>query len=161
MMAGDLQGASPYGNCYAAAIITASGPGSLGGKRPGMAFADFRPDMGPAIALRLRQHLTLTPQVQQALRLLQMSAMEFAQEMEQALAANPFLEENPDAPPPRATPRSKKWSLPQEGSAMAPPSEREQDDWGGVRRAADAVGAPARAAAHVARATATARSPRW
>ena len=29
--------------------------------------------MGPAIALRLRQHLTLTPQVQQALRLLQMS----------------------------------------------------------------------------------------
>ena len=51
--------------------------------------------MGPAIALRLRQHLTLTPQVQQALRLLQMSALEFAQEMEQALAANPFLEENP------------------------------------------------------------------
>ena len=70
-----------------------------------MAFADFRPDMGPAIALRLRQHLTLTPQVQQALRLLQMSAMVFAQEMEQALAANPFLEENPDAPPaPRDTP---------------------------------------------------------
>src|SRR5207237_1034951 len=59
--------------------------------------------MGPAIALRLRQHLTLTPQVQQALKLLQMSAMEFAQEMEQALAANPFLEENPDAPAP--TPR--------------------------------------------------------
>ena len=41
--------------------------------------------MGPAIALRLRQHLTLTPQVQQALRLLQMSALEFAQEREQAL----------------------------------------------------------------------------
>src|SRR3954462_4431561 len=49
--------------------------------------------MGPAIALRLRQHLTLTPQVQQALRLLQMSALEFAQEMEQALTENPFLEE--------------------------------------------------------------------
>src|SRR5438093_4161577 len=59
--------------------------------------------MGPAIALRLRQHLTLTPQVQQALKLLQMSALEFAQEMEQALTANPFLEENPDAPAP--TPR--------------------------------------------------------
>ena len=56
--------------------------------------------MGPAIALRLRQHLTLTPQVQQALKLLQMSAMEFAQEMEQALAANPFLEENAEAPTP-------------------------------------------------------------
>ena len=49
--------------------------------------------MGPAIALRLRQHLTLTPQVQQALRLLQMSALEFAQEMDQALTTNPFLEE--------------------------------------------------------------------
>ena len=55
--------------------------------------------MGPAIALRLRQHLTLTPQVQQALRLLQMSALEFAQEMDQALTANPFLEESTDAPP--------------------------------------------------------------
>jgi RNA polymerase sigma-54 factor len=53
--------------------------------------------MGPAIALRLRQHLTLTPQVQQALRLLQMSALEFAQEMDQALTVNPFLEENAEA----------------------------------------------------------------
>ena len=54
--------------------------------------------MGPAIALRLRQHLTLTPQVQQALRLLQMSALEFAQEMEQALSENPFLEEKETSP---------------------------------------------------------------
>src|SRR5688500_7800350 len=59
--------------------------------------------MGPAIALRLRQRLTRTPQVQQALRLLQMSALEFAQEMEQALAANPFLEENPETPVPAGT----------------------------------------------------------
>src|SRR5712671_5590355 len=62
-----------------------------------------RISMGPAIALRLRQHLTLTPQVQQALKLLQMSALEFAQEMEQALTANPFLEENSDAPAPAAS----------------------------------------------------------
>ena len=55
--------------------------------------------MAPAIALRLRQHLTLTPQVQQALKLLQMSALEFAQEMEEALSSNPFLEENADTPP--------------------------------------------------------------
>ena len=53
--------------------------------------------MGPAIALRLRQHLTLTPQVQQALKLLQMSALEFQQEMDQALTSNPFLEENETA----------------------------------------------------------------
>jgi hypothetical protein len=43
--------------------------------------------MGPAIALRLRQHLTLTPQVQQALRLLQMSALEFAQEFHETAVA--------------------------------------------------------------------------
>jgi RNA polymerase sigma-54 factor len=90
--------------------------------------------MGPAIALRLRQHLTLTPQVQQALRLLQMSALEFAQEMEQALTANPFLEENPDAPAPIGSDKStsvEEVILPQEpmGSGAA---EREQSDWGGV-----------------------------
>jgi RNA polymerase sigma-54 factor len=48
--------------------------------------------------LRLRQQLALTPQLQQALRLLQLSALEFTQELEQALSSNPFLEEDPDAP---------------------------------------------------------------
>ena len=41
--------------------------------------------MAPALDLRLRQHLALTPQLQQALRLLQLSALEFAQEMGEAL----------------------------------------------------------------------------
>jgi RNA polymerase sigma-54 factor len=89
--------------------------------------------MGPAIALRLRQHLTLTPQVQQALRLLQMSALEFAQEMEEALTANPFLEENPDGPAPvtrDGVGQVEEVILPQEPAGA--PSEREQDDWGGV-----------------------------
>lgn len=49
--------------------------------------------MAPALDLRLRQHLALTPQLQQALRLLQLSALEFAQEMGEALVNNPFLEE--------------------------------------------------------------------
>jgi RNA polymerase sigma-54 factor len=47
--------------------------------------------------LRLRQHLTLTPQLQQALRLLQLSSLEFEQEMRAALTANPFLEEEEEA----------------------------------------------------------------
>ena len=90
--------------------------------------------MGPAIALRLRQHLTLTPQVQQALRLLQMSAMEFAQEMEQALTANPFLEENPDAATPTPRETVEEVMLPQEGGGggSAPAGDREQEDWGGA-----------------------------
>ncbi|HZX31673.1 MAG TPA: RNA polymerase factor sigma-54, partial [Rhodocyclaceae bacterium] len=48
--------------------------------------------------LRLRQHLAVTPQLQQALRLLQLSSLEFQQEVEQAVATNPFLEEIADAP---------------------------------------------------------------
>src|SRR3954471_14398310 len=95
-----------------------------------------RTTMGPAIALRLRQHLTLTPQVQQALKLLQMSTLEFAQEMEEALTANPFLEENPDAPPPatRDAATMDDVVVPQE-STPGGSVDREQDDWGGANDA--------------------------
>lgn len=53
--------------------------------------------MSLGMELRLRQHLAVTPQLQQALRLLQLSSLEFAQEVEQALSTNPFLEEDPAA----------------------------------------------------------------
>src|SRR5690606_24765509 len=98
-----LQAPRPRGNCYARRASSTARPCVQRRNSDGMAFAEKAgkgKPMGPAIALRLRQHLTLTPQVQQALRLLQMSALEFSQEMEQAVAANPFLEENPDAPAP-------------------------------------------------------------
>ena len=88
--------------------------------------------MGPAIALRLRQHLTLTPQVQQALRLLQMSALEFAQEMEQALTSNPFLEDNSDtAAAPREASTVEEVVVPQEPASPGI-SDREQEEWAGV-----------------------------
>src|SRR5512145_2126495 len=92
--------------------------------------------MGPAIALRLRQHLTLTPQVQQALRLLQMSALEFAQEMEQALTANPFLEETGEAPsaPREASSGLDEVVVPQESSAPGV-SDRDQEEWAGLAEA--------------------------
>ncbi len=48
----------------------------------------------PAFELRARQQLALTPRLQQSVRLLQLSALEFAQELQQALATNPFLEED-------------------------------------------------------------------
>lgn len=54
--------------------------------------------MSLGIELRMRQHLAITPQIQQALRLLQLSSQEFTQEVEQAVTSNPFLEEDPDAP---------------------------------------------------------------
>jgi len=45
--------------------------------------------------LHTRQHLALTPRLQQAVRLLQLSALEFQQELREALETNPFLEYAP------------------------------------------------------------------
>ncbi|MGH6623426.1 MAG: RNA polymerase factor sigma-54, partial [Burkholderiaceae bacterium] len=39
-----------------------------------------------------RQQQTLTPRLQQAVRLLQLSSLDFAQEVQQAMGTNPFLE---------------------------------------------------------------------
>jgi RNA polymerase sigma-54 factor len=44
--------------------------------------------------LRMRQGMTMTPQLQQALRLLQLSTIDLEQELRDALVTNPFLEED-------------------------------------------------------------------
>jgi len=48
--------------------------------------------MKPSLQVRLSQHLALTPQLQQSIRLLQLSTLELNQEVEQMLAQNPLLE---------------------------------------------------------------------
>jgi RNA polymerase sigma-54 factor len=48
--------------------------------------------MKQSLQLRLSQHLALTPQLQQSIRLLQLSTLELNQEIEQALQDNPLLE---------------------------------------------------------------------
>lgn len=48
--------------------------------------------MKQTLQLRLSQHLALTPQLQQSIRLLQLSSLELNQEIEQALQENPLLE---------------------------------------------------------------------
>ena len=48
--------------------------------------------MKQGLSLRTSQHLALTPQLQQSIRLLQLSTLEMAQEVEQMLDDNPFLE---------------------------------------------------------------------
>jgi len=48
------------------------------------------------LSLRVSQHLALTPQLQQSIRLLQLSTLEMAQEVEQMLDENPFLERSED-----------------------------------------------------------------
>lgn len=50
------------------------------------------PRMKPTLQLRFSQQLALTPQLQQSIRLLQLSTLELDQELEQALAENPLLE---------------------------------------------------------------------
>ena len=50
--------------------------------------------MKQGLSLRVSQHLALTPQLQQSIRLLQLSTMELSQEIEQMLDDNPFLEKD-------------------------------------------------------------------
>ena len=52
--------------------------------------------MKQGLSLRVSQHLALTPQLQQSIRLLQLSTLELGQEVEQMLDDNPFLERGAD-----------------------------------------------------------------
>jgi RNA polymerase sigma-54 factor len=58
----------------------------------------------PTLQLRLGQHLSLTPQLRQAIRLLQLSSVELEQEIQEALTSNPLLDDGDgeDAPAPAA-----------------------------------------------------------
>ena len=49
--------------------------------------------MKQGLQLRLSQQLAMTPQLQQAIRLLQLSTLELQQELQQALDSNPLLEQ--------------------------------------------------------------------
>ncbi|MBS0347936.1 MAG: RNA polymerase factor sigma-54 [Proteobacteria bacterium] len=48
--------------------------------------------MKPSLQLKLSQHLALTPQLQQSIKLLQLSTLELNQEIEKILLENPMLE---------------------------------------------------------------------
>ncbi|CDL82431.1 RNA polymerase factor sigma-54 [Xenorhabdus szentirmaii] len=50
--------------------------------------------MKQSLQLRISQQLTMTPQLQQAIRLLQLSTLELQQEIQQALETNPLLEQD-------------------------------------------------------------------
>jgi len=54
--------------------------------------------MKPALQLKLSQHLALTPQLQQSIKLLQLSTVEMQQEIERYLLENPMLERDDDHP---------------------------------------------------------------
>ena len=72
--------------------------------------------MKPGLSLRVSQHLALTPQLQQSIRLLQLSTLELASEVEQMLDDNPFLERDDE--------RSSAWRAPIRASARVIASRR-------------------------------------
>src|SRR5215207_5425203 len=59
--------------------------------------------MKQTLQLKLTQHLTLTPQLQQSIRLLQLSTLELNSEVDRMLQENPLLEreEGDDEAPPQ------------------------------------------------------------
>ncbi|MBL6734908.1 MAG: RNA polymerase factor sigma-54 [Shewanellaceae bacterium] len=54
--------------------------------------------MKAALQLKMNQQLTMTPQLQQAIHLLQLSSLELQQEIQQAVESNPLLEAEDNAP---------------------------------------------------------------
>ena len=54
--------------------------------------------MKQSLELKIGQHLSMTPQLQQAIRLLQLSSLDLQQEVQEALDSNPLLESTDDIP---------------------------------------------------------------
>ncbi|MBP6898553.1 MAG: RNA polymerase factor sigma-54 [Burkholderiaceae bacterium] len=83
--------------------------------------------MKPSLQVRLSQHLALTPQLQQSIRLLQLSTLELHQEIEQMLEANPFLEVEEGADSSSAY-GLERVSLPDSGQELAKERQSERED---------------------------------
>jgi RNA polymerase sigma-54 factor len=88
--------------------------------------------MKHSLQLKLSQHLTLTPQLQQSIRLLQLSTLELNQEIETFLQENPLLErddeEEAPAPPPSLTPATTTTTSSESESPPTSGTENEQSD---------------------------------
>ena len=85
----------------------------------------------PALQTRTeqRQHQTLTPRLQHAVRLLQLSSLDFAQEVQEAMGKNPFLEVDEPAESPAAPADGEASSLSApEASANEAPSAASDND---------------------------------
>lgn len=86
--------------------------------------------MKHSLQLRLSQHLTLTPQLQQSIRLLQLSTIELNQEIERLLQENPLLEREDgatEAAPPPGSLDGTGTTTSNEAAAEAP-AEPERDE---------------------------------
>ncbi len=77
--------------------------------------------MKQSLQLKLSQHLTLTPQLQQSIKLLQLSTMELQQEIERYLLENPLLERTDEWTPEQGAPKD-------DGSPEPQASEKDSSD---------------------------------
>ncbi|MFB0935913.1 MAG: RNA polymerase factor sigma-54 [Propionivibrio sp.] len=92
--------------------------------------------MKPSLQLKLSQHLALTPQLQQSIRLLQLSTLELEQELEKYLQENPLLEREDDeyaSPSPvagqDAVAPGDSETQPAEAEAAASASSSDEESW--------------------------------
>jgi len=84
--------------------------------------------MKPSLQFRLSQHLTLTPQLQQSIRLLQLSTVELNQEIDRMLMENPALErEDAEGGEHEPLPQSQLQGGTSSSSAPAEPAPAETD----------------------------------
>jgi len=84
--------------------------------------------MKPALQLKLSQHLALTPQLQQSIKLLQLSTVEMQQEIENYLLENPMLERDDDGGS-ESFAAAQQFDAPRsEGAERADHEEREERD---------------------------------
>ena len=104
--------------------------------------------MKPSLQLKFSQQLALTPQLQQSIRLLQLSTIELDQEIERFLADNPLLEREDEesSAPPECAPANGNDDSTRDSSPADhhhahndhSPDPRETGDWGsGIPRSAD------------------------
>ncbi|MGA8005359.1 MAG: RNA polymerase factor sigma-54 [Burkholderiales bacterium] len=98
--------------------------------------------MKPTLQFRLSQHLTLTPQLQQSIKLLQLSTVELNQEIERLLMENPILEREDGeteaaAVPPPAQNGETSAQAPADQAPQAEPREEWDADQAAVWRGPD------------------------
>jgi RNA polymerase sigma-54 factor len=87
--------------------------------------------MKPSLQLKLSQHLALTPQLQQSIRLLQLSTLELEQELEKYLQENPLLEREEEeyAPQQAASNEVETETAEKPETEPAPPSSADDESW--------------------------------
>jgi RNA polymerase sigma-54 factor len=87
--------------------------------------------MKPSLQLKLSQHLALTPQLQQSIRLLQLSTLELEQELEKFLQENPLLEREEEeyAPLPPSTKESESATSDTTEAETSPSASTDDESW--------------------------------